>query len=158
MHWLRSEGKLNFSSWGAGVMGEGICATRELKQVTLLCLSGLHVTHSCRTGAQLWFTCVMLCRLASAPHWHQEEPSIEMWEAQAQPLFLTQGLSVFFGVPCTLQGCSLKAVWASAAGARGFPRDVWMLVGAPRTCILIFWCSQEAPPAQNNLGLCRQLV
>lgn len=62
--------------------------------MALLCLSGLEDTCRCRTGAQLGFA-----DRIPAPHWHQEDPSTEMWEAQAHPLFLTQGSGILFRVP-----------------------------------------------------------
>lgn len=62
-----------------------------------------------------------------------------MWEAQTHPLFFTQGLSIFFGVPWTFQGLLREGILSEgsteslAVGAWGFPRDVQMVVGAPRT-------------------------
>lgn len=53
---------LRFSSWCVGVMGEGISVPTELKQVTLLCFSGLRVTCRCRTEVLLGFACVVVCR------------------------------------------------------------------------------------------------
>lgn len=135
MHWLHSEGKLRFFLLVCSVMGEDICVSRELRQVTLLCLSRLHVTCRCRTGAQLCCTCVVLCRQDSCT-------SLAPGGAKHRHVG-SSGLSTVshtsVRVPWTLQGllsegilskCSMRSL---AAGACGFPRDVWMLLGAPRT-------------------------
>lgn len=86
-------------------------------------------------GLHVWW----LADTIPAPHWHREEPGTVRWEAQARPLFLTQGSGVFFRVSWTLQGLLCEGILGKlsmkslAVEARGFPRDVWMLVGAPRT-------------------------
>lgn len=55
------------------------------------------------------------------------------------PCFSHKAQVSFLEFPGFSKGCSLEGILSKcsmrslAAGARGFPRDVWMLVGAPGT-------------------------